>query len=188
MGTCSRPVAHFRSVVGALRGAAFRGGPMRRLVLVAVASAMTAVAVSGCSASTPPTTSAKPSRQPGVMSPSARPDKTRDEVTADLRAAGQGLGAYTDLNSLLSPGVCMVTARRLSGRGFTVRDAELVARRLQHRGWKVGLVKPESIALTSGGWHAALGTTDIPDENRVSELAPYKGLLVLTASGKCGRR
>lgn len=181
-------VAHFSPVVGAVQDTAFPGGLMRRLSFLAVACAVAVVTLSGCSPSTPTTTPAKPSPQRATASPSPGPDKTRAEVTADLRVAGQDLGTYTDLNPRLAPGACMVSARRLSGRVLTMRDAQLAARRLQQRGWKLGRVKPETIALRSGEWHAALAALEISGQNRASELAPYKGALVLTATGSCGRR
>ncbi|WP_159048734.1 hypothetical protein [Streptomyces sp. NRRL F-4489] len=109
-------------------------------------------------------------------------------MTAEMRAASEGLGVYTDLNPKLMTGICMVSARRLSDRVTTMQDAHLVARRLQQRGWKLGLVGPYTIVLTSGDWHATLAVSDIPDQYWVPELAPYRGVFVAVATGKCGRR
>ncbi len=162
---------------------------MRQFGFLAVAAVMAVAVVTGCSTSgTPSAPSTKPSPPSSTKPPSAPPAKTRAEVTADLRAAGQGLGTYTDLTPRLLPGACMVTSRRLSRRTLTMRDARLAAERLQQRGWKLGRAKPEGISLTSGAWLAALATATIPDNVRATKLAPYKAGLVLTAMGKCPRR
>lgn len=155
--------------------------------MVTVVSAVTVMAVASCTAADPSVPEAKPSARSGAVSPSPHPGKSWAEVTADLRAAGDGLGTYKDMNSHHSPGACMVSSWRLSRQVPTMEQARLAADRLRRHGWKVDKNKAETVSLTSGDWIAALVPGPVPDELR-AEFAPHEGVLILTAMGKCVRR
>ncbi|GAA2663475.1 hypothetical protein GCM10009864_34530 [Streptomyces lunalinharesii] len=148
---------------------------------------MAVLTTASCTAADTSVPGAEPATRSSAVSPTPHPGKSRADVTADLRAAGDGLGTYKDMNSHHTPGSCMVSAWRLSRQVPTTEQAEPAAERLQRRGWKLDKKKGESASLTSGDWIAALAPGPIPEEFR-AELAPHEGVLIFTAMGKCVRR